>query len=158
MCNAQILVIKIIDGIYSIWFTLLFYSYTSNLENNIFIKLSRELYFAWTHWTVYFCGTSVHHTFKEFRHLIEILKVEAEAEVVEVEVQIEVEVPEHSEHFRANQKLEHLNQMPLKHWQAWDINHIGSLFQFFTSHPVKKYLLIFSLNLPSKHMNILHTA
>lgn len=74
--------------------------------------------------------------------------------------------------------------MPLKHWQAWDINHIGSLFQFFTSHPVKKYLLfiyyftiyllfiyyfiiniylfiyylLFSLNLPWKHMNILHTA
>lgn len=81
MCNAQILMLKIIDGIYSIWFILLFWSYTSNLENKIFIKLSRRLYFTWTHWKVSFCGTSVYRSLKEFRHLIEIVEVGVEVGV-----------------------------------------------------------------------------
>lgn len=59
------------------------------------------------------------------------------------------------DHFRAKQMLKHITegniQVPLEYRQAWDINHLSmslwSLFQCLTTLMVKKYFLMFHLNL-----------
>ena len=56
------------------------------------------------------------------------------------------------DHFRAGQKLKHVIkrvvQMPLKHWQAWGIDHLSRPVPVLTTLSVKKCFLMSSLNLP----------